>query len=196
MEKNESSLDILKNIAKRENWEINIGEQKHSVRHGYSKRLVIIKNPEIPQVYFISVQTPNMDKYRIYSGIFSPINISGKYKLLIKNRNVLDKISFRKNRKRFKTGNSSFDSKINIVTNHNIETHKIFGSSKVQMEVLKFMKRNCGLHIGFNEINPDFNEELKGKNFLSLFITMEWMLEKEMIDAAFNLAKILRDKFN
>ncbi len=196
MEKSLSSVEILNNIAKRAGWDIQVTENQRHFRVGHNERYVIIKNPGISGSYFISAQRVNIDKYKIYSGIFFPINSSANYNLLIKNRNPLDKINFRKNRKRFKTGSSSFDSKINIVTNNSFKTHKIFGNAKVQMEVLKFMKRNCGLHIGFNEINPKFPEELKGKNFLSLFITMEWMLEKEMIDAAFNLAVILKEKFN
>lgn len=193
---NSSSVEILKTIAKKENWETEVIEKQHHYRVGNNERYVVIKNLRVKDSQFISAQTINFDKYRIYSGIFFPIVGFDKYNLLMQNRTALDKINFRKNRRRFKIGNSSFDSKIMVNTNNDIETHKFLSGPQTQMEILKFMKRDCGLHIGINEINPGFNDELKGKSYLSLFITMEWMLGKEMIDEAFNLGKILYEKLN
>ena len=191
-----SSIEILKDIAKRAGWEIEINEKEQHFRAGNTLRRVIIKNNSIRDSYFISFQGDYFDKYRLYSGVFFPVEGYRNYSLLIKNRNVLDKISFRKNRNRLKIGNSSFDANLNIETNNEIETHKLLRSSNVQIEMVQFMKKQIDLCIGFNEMNPNFMDDLKEKSYLSLFVTTEWMLEKEMIDEAFKLGELLRSKLN
>ena len=191
-----SSIEILKDIAKRAGWEIEINEKEQYFRAGNTLRRVIIKNNSIRDSYFISFQGDYFDKYRLYSGVFFPVEGYRNYSLLIKNRNVLDKISFRKNRNRLKIGNSSFDASLNIETNNEIETHKLLSSSNIQIETVQFMKKQVDLCIGFNEINPNFMDDLKEKSYLSLFVTTEWMLEKEMIDEAFKLGELLRSKLN
>ena len=50
------------------------------------------------------------------------------------------------------------------------------------------------LHIGFNELNPDFNRELQNQSYLSVFKADEWMLEKKLILESFKMAEQLRDK--
>ncbi|MBU8893751.1 MAG: hypothetical protein KOO66_13305 [Bacteroidales bacterium] len=196
MEKDISSVDILKAIAKKADWEINIKEETRNSRHGITVRKVIIRNYQIKNSYFISVQSANFDKYSLYSGIFFPVSGYDNYKLLIRKRHSLDKLSFRKNRLRFKIGNSSFDSKVLIETNNDIETHKLLSSSKIQLEIIEFLNTDDCLYVGFNEINPTFNTELKGKKFLSVFMASNWILDKELIDKAHNLGYRIRNKLN
>lgn len=196
MSKEKSSVEILKDIAKRANWEIEINEQKQHFRAGNTIRNVVIKNNQIKGSYFISAQGTDFDKYRLYSGVFFPITGRDNYKLLIRKRDQLDKFSFRKNRLRFKIGNSSFDSKIHIETNNETETHKLLSSSKVQIQILEFLNITDRLQIGINEINPSFNQELAGKSFLSIFMFMVWMADKSLIDNAFRLGESLKNKLN
>jgi hypothetical protein len=196
MENKKSSVDILKDISKRADWEFNTVERSLSTRYGHTERNVIIRNHQIKDSYFISKQSIGFDKYRMYSGIFFPVSGYNNYKLLIRKRDQLDKFSFRKNKLRFKIGNNSFDSKIFIETNNEIETHKLLSNSKVQLEIIEYLCSANLLFIGFNEISPDFNEDLKGKQFLSVFTSMSWMLDKEMIDRAFKLGELLYSKFN
>jgi hypothetical protein len=196
MEKEKSSVDILKEIAKRANWEFSLTEKTLNTRYGNSARNVIIKNHQISDSYFISAQTTNFDKYRIYSGIFFPVTGSNNYKLLIRKRNQLDKFSFRKNRLRFKIGNSSFDSKVYIETNNDIETHKLLSNSKIQLKIIEFLYSADCLYVGFNEINPGFNKDLEGKKFLSVFMALGWMIDKKMIDKAYRLGELLKSKFS
>jgi len=194
MEKNESSIDILKTIAKREMWDIQIAEENHSRRYGHSRREVIIMNPEFPKAYFISVHNPSYNKYNVYSGVFFPVNVLKNYKLQLKLRNPIDKLSFRKSKLRFKIGSKRFDSKINIITSNDIETHKLLSSSKIQGEIHDLMSQRYDLNISINELNPDFNQELKGKKYLAIFNSMEWMLEKDLIKESFVVGAKLYEK--
>jgi len=196
MENEKSSVDILKDIAKYEGWECREVEKTLSTRYGHRSRNVIIRNYNVKDSYFISAQSTGFDKYRLYSGIFFPVSGYDNYKLLIRKRDPLDKFSFRKNRLRFKIGNSSFDSKVNIETNNDIETHKLLSSSKVQLEIIEYLQSADLLFIGFNEINPDFSKDLEGSKFLSVFMSLTWMEDKKMIDSAFKLGELLRTKFN
>ena len=196
MENEKSSIDILKDIAKRADWEFNKEEKILNARYGHTEQNVIIRNHKIKNSYFISAQSTNFDKYRLYSGIFFPVAGYNNYKLLIRQRNQLDKFSFRKNRLRFKIGNSSFDSKIYIETNNDIETHKLLSSSKIQLGIIEYLESANLLFIGFNEINPGFNKDLEGKKFLSVFMALGWMLDRKMIDAAYKLGELLKSKFN
>ena len=196
MENEKSSVDVLKDLAKRAGWEFTKVEKIISARYGHSEQNVIIRNNSIKDSYFISAKSNDFAKYSIYSGIFFPILGHENYKLLIRPRNLLDRFSFRKNKLRFKIGNESFDSKVHIETSNDIETHKLLSSSKVQMEIIAFLNlRNC-LYIGFNELNPSFNKELEGKKYLSVFMSLEWILDKEMIDKMFKIGELLRSKFN
>lgn len=196
MEKDKSSVDVLKDIAKRADWEINIKEEVLNARYGNTSRNVIIRNYQIKNSYFISAQSTDFDKYRTYSGVFFPVSGYDNYKLLIRKRNQLDKFSFRKNRLRFKIGNSSFDSKVHVDTNNDIETHKLLSSSKIQLEIIEYLNTADCLYVGFNEINPDFNKDMEGKKFLSVFMAMGWMLDRKQIDKAYKLGDRLRSKFN
>ena len=196
MEKEKSSIDILKDIAKRADWEINIQEKTLNARFGNTARNVIIRNYQIKDSYFISRQSTNFDKYRLYSGIFFPVSGYDNYKLLIRKRNLIDKFSFRKNKLRFKIGNSSFDSKVYIETNNDIETHKLLSSSKIQLEIIEYLNIADCLFIGFNEIIPSFNKDLEGRKYLSVFMAMNWMLDKKLIDIAYKLGDRLRSKLN
>lgn len=192
-----SSVEILKEIAKSEQWDIQVAEKEHGRlgrRYGYSCREIIVKNPDFPNAYLIYVQNPSYNKYNLYSGVFFPVNMSESFHLLLRNRNPLDKLNFRKNILRFKIGSSKFDSKINIVTNNDIETHKLLSSANIQHEVMVFMKQSFDLRIGINEINPAFNHELKGHNYLSIFNSMQWMLDKEWIIDALKLGAKLNEK--
>ena len=195
MENDKSSIDILKDIAKRADWEINIKEGVLNARYGHTSRNVVIRNYQIKDSYFISAQSTDFDKYRLYSGVFFPITGRDNYKLLIRKRDSIDKLSFRKNKLRFKIGNSSFDSKVYIETNNDIETHKLLSSSKIQLEIIEYLNIADGLYIGFNEINPNFNKELEGKKYLSVFMAMNWILDKKLIDTAYKLGDRLRNKF-
>ncbi len=196
METEKSSIDILKDIAKRADWEINIQEGALNARHGHTSRNVVIRNYQIKDSYFISAQSTDFDKYRLYSGVFFPITGRDNYKLLIRKRDSIDKLSFRKNKLRFKIGNSSFDSKVYIETNNDIETHKLLSSSKIQLEIIEYLNIADGLYIGFNEINPNFNKDLEGRTYLSVFMAMNWILDKKLIDTAYKLGDRLRSKFN
>lgn len=195
MEKDLSSVDILKNIAKKEGWEFNNEQKVINTRYGHTKRRVVIRNYNISDSYFISVQSSNFGKYPIYSGVFFPIKVKHNFQLLIRKQNILDKLSFRKNKLRFKIGNSYFDSQVFVETNNEIETHKLLSSSGIQKEIIEFLNMGPKMFIGYNEINPDFNPDLDGKKYLSVFNSFEWMLEKEMINKAFKTGQLLKSKF-
>ncbi|HAF28897.1 MAG TPA: hypothetical protein DCG75_07600 [Bacteroidales bacterium] len=195
MERENTSIDILKNIAKHEGWDIDVKSRTHSTRHGHHVREVHIKNYEYKDCLFISNQTTRSDKYRSYSGVFVPITFKHDYKLLIRKRDVLDKLSFRKDRLRFKTGASDFDSKIYIETNNDIETHKLLSSSGIQLKIIEFLESTEQLEIGVGNSNL-YIDDNSAKNYLSVIIYMGWMLDKELINSAFKLADILKMKFN
>ncbi|MDY6799705.1 MAG: hypothetical protein SVU94_00615 [Bacteroidota bacterium] len=192
MKEEERPVDILSGIAKRENWDIYVYEKAINIRYGNYIRRVIIKMSELKDIYFISDNSGNFDKYRIYSGIFIPVDGFNNYRLLIRKRNIFDKLSFKKNAQRFRTGNSSFDNKVYVETNHEMDTHKLLSSGRIQMEILDFLNSEDLLHIGFNEINPEFTDELKGRQYLSVFMSLSWMLDKLMIDKAITLCEHLK----
>src|SRR6056297_1195193 len=164
MDEEKLPKDILREIAKRENWDIYVYEKAINIRYGNYTRRVIIKISELKNIYFIS-------------------NKSG---------GDFDKYSFKKNAQRFRTGNSSFDNKVYVETNHEMDTHKLLSSGRIQMEIQDFLNSENLLHIGYNEINPEFTDELKGRQYLSVFMSLGWMLDKSMIDKAAALCEHLK----
>jgi len=197
MEEEKSAVDILKDIAKKEGWEISVKERVLNRRtHDRTYRVVVIKNPLQKDTFFISATTQNMAKYEFYSGIFIPVNGFSRFKLHMRNRNILDKLNVFKNKQGFKIGNTKFDSNVLVETNHDTEAHKLLSSSGIQYDIIQFFKRSNLLHIGVNENNPDFNSELKAKSCLSVFINNEWMLDEEIIHETFRIAEKLKNKLN
>jgi len=72
MENERSSVDILKDLAKKEDWEFKTEQKVISNRYGHTKRRVVIRNHHVKDSYFISVQSSNFGKYPVYSGVFFP----------------------------------------------------------------------------------------------------------------------------
>ena len=197
MDEEKLPKDILREIAKRENWDITVYEKEINVRLGHYTRRVIIKISELKNIYFISDKSGgDFDKYRTYSGIFIPVDGNYNYRLLIRKRNIFDKLSFKKNAQRFRTGNSSFDKEVYVETNHEMDTHKLLSSGRIQMEIQDFLSSDDLLNIGYNEINPEFPDELKGRKCLSVFMSLSWMLDKSMIDKAITLCEHLKQNLN
>ena len=93
-------------------------------------------------------------------------------------------------------GNTDFDSKLLVETNNNIDIHKLFSSSGIQYDLIEFLNREKVISVGFNEINPDFTEKLKGKKYLAVYEKDEWMLDKDIIKSSFKIAQKLLLKFN
>jgi hypothetical protein len=191
-----SSIEVLKVLAKRENWTISIDERIINARYGHTQRSVLIKNPQYPDLYFISEHKPDYAKNNFYSGIFCPLRAYNHFSFHLRKRDVLDKLNFRKNKLRFKTGNSEFDSKVLITTNNEIEMHKLLCSSGIQYDLLDFLKSDNLFNVGLNEIHPDFDEELKEKNYLSVFVKDEWLLDKNLIQSSYKIAQKLFVKLN
>ncbi|MFO7842929.1 MAG: hypothetical protein R6V16_03890 [Bacteroidales bacterium] len=197
MDEEKLPKDILREIAKRENWDITVYEKEINVRYGHYTRRVIIKISELKNIYFISNKSAgDFDKYRTYSGIFIPVDGNYNYRLLIRKRNIFDKLSFKKNAQRFRTGNSSFDNNVYVESNHEMDTHKLLSSGRIQMEIQDFLNSENLLHIGYNVINPEFTDELKGRTCLSVFMSLGWMLDKSMIDKAITLCEQLKQNLN
>lgn len=195
MHSEQSSIDILKSIAKREGWDIDVKARTQSIRHGYTLRDVRIKNYEYKNCWFISKQTTRSDKYRCYSGIFAPLSLKYEYKLLIRRRDFMDKLNFRKDKLRFKVGNGSFDSKIYIETNNDVETHKLLSSSGMQANIIEFLESSERLEIGIGNNDVEI-EDNSAKNYVSVITYLDWMLDKKLIDRAFSLAYSIQKKFN
>lgn len=195
MENEQSSIEILKSLAKREDWEIDVKVRTQSTRHGHHVRDVYIKNHKFKDSSFVSKQTTRSDKYKSYSGIFIPLSFKYEYSLLIRKRDLMDKLNFRKDRLRFKIGSSSFDSKIYIVTNNDIETHKLLSSSAIQTKIIEFLESQDRLEIGIGNTDIKLDNDSATK-YLSVNMFMGWMLDKELIYKAFNLADMLKKKFN
>lgn len=195
MENEQSSIDILKKLAKREGWDIEVKARTHSTRYGFSVRDIRIKNYEYKNCWFISKQTTRSDRYRTYSGVFAPLSLKYDYQLLIRKRDFMDKLNFRKDKLRFKIGNGSFDSKIYIETNNDVETHKLLSGSNMQANIIEFLECTDRLEIGVGNIDIEMDENPANNN-LSVITYLDWMLDKKLIDKAFNLADTIQKKFN
>lgn len=195
MEQEKSPSELFKAYAKKNGWEYNPYKTVLRKRHGVSIRKTVLKKGN---TLFVSKFDPgNMSKYDSYSGVFIPV--TGKIssvKLLLRKRDFSDKLSFRKNKLRFKIGSESFDSKVLVETNNDIEAHKLLSSSKIQTEIVNFFNNyDERIYIGINELNPKV-EELKDKSFLSVHKLMRWMKDEEIIEQSLKVAEMLNNKIN
>lgn len=190
-----TAIGILSDISKREGWEITFNEKVINVRYGHTDRSVVIRNPDYKDLYFLSVKNQTFGKKGFYSGIFCPLSGFDQFHLYIRKRDALDKLNFKQNKLRFKIGNHSFDSKLLVKTNQDSEAHKILSSSGIQYDLIHFVGHNeKNVQIGMNEINPDFTNELKGRKYLSAFLSEEWMLDHQLIEASFKITEKIKNR--
>ena len=113
--------------------------------------------------------------------------------LVIRKRDILDKLNSLFKENKFKTGISSFDAQVVTEANLKQRTFNIFSNANIQNLVLDSFKIDQRMKVGINEINIDFVPQLKGKSHFGIYITDDWIFDAQKIEKLFELAEKFRN---
>ncbi len=194
MENEKTAIESLDEYAKQTGRKAEINEYSYPIVRGirHFRRSISIPDSEVKDTYFVSFQdTKEFGKYELYSGMFFPVPKAQKLKVTAQKKSVLNKLNLLKKDDRFRTGNSSFDSKVLIKASNSNKAHPFFKSKRVQELIVKALELDPKLHISINAMDITYVEALKGKAAFGIFIPRKWILDTSVIDQLFNITKEL-----
>lgn len=197
MEEEKSSIQKLKDFAKKSDREIEFSEGAYSSNAMqpivYHKRLVYIKNKPNSKTYFACFSDPKKVAGKEYcSGVFFSLPVSQSTKICLRKKFVTDKLSFFSKKGTNKTGNHSFDSKVVFEEFQLIGTDRIFTNTRVQEIIKNALDFDLRLRVGINDFDLSFVPELKGNSHFGIYTTQDWFVEAEKIEMLFKFVEKIR----
>jgi len=194
MNENQSSLETLKEIAKRTGREAVSSEIPypsaaiHKVT--YHRRTLYFPNNSYENSYFVCfADSKEFGNHAVFSGVFFPIDIGSSTHMVIKNKDILDKINLFGKKKFLKTGIPSYDSRVLIKGNDAVAVKRLFGEKRMKNLIDHTLKLHPGIIVAINDADVNFVPGLKGKSNLGIFITREWIMEVDLIEKLFIIAE-------
>ncbi|MCU4176841.1 hypothetical protein [Carboxylicivirga sp. N1Y90] len=191
------SIKKLKSFANRTNRSVHCSVQAYPtnamarVRH-HQRLLHIPNNADNTSLLVCHYDPKKIGDLEIYCGVFFPV--SSKDKIVIRQKDMLDKINIFSKNKRAKTGYSVFDSKTIISECSDHSRLKIFQNQKIQEKILEAFGLDLRMKAGLNAMSLDYIKELEGKPHLGIYITGEWILEDEKLEQLFSIAETIRSQ--
>ena len=200
MEQEKSSIDILKEFAKRTGRDIEFSVKDHdyAVLHPvrYHQRSLYITNNPGQTSYFIcygdSGAPANIGEKVLYSGVFIPVDLPRDSIIKIRRKDILDKLNIFKKKKYLRSGFENFDAQATIRGSDSLSAQKIAKSRKVQENILKAFILDESLTIGLNTVNANFVPHLKNQSFLGVYSLNGWILEDKKIEQLFSIMEEIR----
>jgi len=204
MEQEKSSIDILKEFAKRTGRNVEFSTKNHdyTIMHPvrYHQRSLYIPNNPDQTSFFIcygdSGAPSNIGESVLYSGVFIPVDLPGDSIIKIRKKDILDKLNIFKKKKYLKSGFENFDAQTTIRGNDSLSAQKIAKSRKVQENILEAFNLDESLSIGLNTVNASFVPRLKDRSLFGIYTLNGWILEEKKIEKLFEVMENIRIAYN
>lgn len=191
------SIKKLESFANRTNRSIHYTEKVYPtnalarVRH-HRRLLHIPNNTDNTSQLVCHYDPKKFGELEVYCGVFFPV--SSKDKVIIRQKDFLDKLNIFSRNKRATTGYSVFDSKTIISECSDRSRLKIFQNQKIQEKILEAFGLDLRMKAGLNAMSLDYIKEFEGKPHLGLYITGQWILEDEKLEQLFGIAETIRSQ--
>jgi hypothetical protein len=190
MENNQSTIDFFNDFAKRTKRKIYTSETPYPGTFLYGvtnhKRVVIIPNTQEELSFLIGYHDPkSFDKNELFFGVFCVLNIPINETLIIRKKDIVDKLNPFLSKNIFKTDCDSFDSKTIISGTDFSLVGKYIVNSKTQRLILDSLNFNEGINVGINECNLDFVPAFKDKSNFGIFSRQKWIVDTYIIEELF-----------
>jgi hypothetical protein len=192
MESERTSIELLNDFARKTNRKVESSEKPYPTaklhRVTYHRRTLFMPNDVNEGSYFVCFgDSREFGNYAVFSGVFTSIDIPSSSRIIVRNKDILDKLNPFGKKKYCKTGIPTFDAMTRIEANDPVMVKKIFQERKMQNLVKHAIKLDPGIIISINDADVDFVPGLKGKSQLGIFITREWILDPRLIERLFNI---------
>jgi len=189
MSKEISFRDKMEQFAKQTNRECNYKETPFTERTHkgilHRKMIVTIKSNKVENgYYFAYYNTKALGDNRVYSGFFFPINIPQKAKIVLRKKDILDRLSRSGKKDLLHIGQQDFDRKIYCKGNDERVFSSIFGTKEVQNLTIETLKLKSLLKIGLNIFEMDEIEDFKEKSSFGIY-SNDWMEDVKLLERLF-----------
>lgn len=193
---NKTASELLREFAEQTKREVSLEEIPYPTSAIYGvkhyKKMLYIPNGKDRKSIVVAFHDHNcMDGKDLYFGVFIPLFLPNIQKLLIRERNILDRLNPFLKKHTLTTGHRHFDSHTVITGNDEPLLRRLFSDSETQNEVIESLKLMEGMYVGINEVNLDFAPAFWGKSNLGIFTTQTWIVEADLIEALYAKAEKL-----
>ncbi len=201
MENNQSTIDFFNEFAKKTKRKIYTSETPYPGTFLYGvtnhKRILVIPNTQEELSFLIGYHDPkSFNENELFFGVFFPLNYPVNKKLLIRKKDVIDKLNPFLSHKIFKTDCGSFDTKTIISASDFSIVSKYFINNKTQGIVLDSLNFYEGITIGINECNLDFVPAFKDKSHFGIFSRQKWIVDTTIIEELFTKIEQFKKQIN
>jgi len=192
-----TTIDELSDFAKNTNRKIFYSEVEYpgaSIRRvTLHKRTFYIPNNSNENVFLIGYSDPKqLQGDDIFFGVFFLINAPLSKKMLIRKKNVIDKLNPFAAKNKIKSNSHYFNDAVVISANDNSMVSQYVNNSKIQKIILETLNFSEAMYAGINECNIDFVPKFKSKSHFGIFSKLKWMTEEKLIERLFEKAENLR----
>lgn len=192
MSDHNSTIEALKTFASRSGREFDYTETPYPSammsKITYHRRKIYIPNGK--SFYVCFADSKEMGPKALFSGVFMPYETPQSTTIVIRKKDVLDKLNPFGKKDRCKTGIPSFDSLVRITSNEPAAVKRIFQDRNIQNLVRNAFKLDPVIIIGINDLDLGFVPALKGKSQLGVYTQQEWILDGKRIEKFFDLLEV------
>jgi len=189
MSDHNSTVEVLKTFANRTGREFDYTETPHpsAMMHKvtYHRRTVYI--PDGNTNFACFADSKEMGPQALFSGVFIPYEASSSTTIVIRKKDIIDKLNPFGKKKTCTTGIPTFDSLVRITSNEPAVVKRIFQDRYIQNLVREAFKLDEVITIGINDLDLGFVPALKGKTHLGIYTQQEWITDAKLIEKLFFL---------
>ena len=151
------------------------------------KRHFYIPNTADELSFLVGFSDPkSLNSTDLFFGVFFPIELDKSNHILIREKNIIDKINPFFNKKTIKFNSDSFNSSVAIFGNDIDSVKTYFNLNVVQNLIIQSLKIEQAMLIGINEIDLNFVPAFINKSNFGLYTKLKWIIEKNKIETLFS----------
>lgn len=187
----------LQQIADDLGMELQYGEEPYQTnavqRVVYHRREAVIHGDnykDLPIVFYNDSR--NMTRYDMYCGVFIPLEIASDNKLIIRKKDITDRLNPFKPKKTYKTGIVSFDNRVITTGEFDDDIKQLLNNRQFLDRVLDIFDLDIRLQLTANEVNPAFCQQLNGKSNLAIQLFMDWIEDTNKLKQILEIAQDLK----
>lgn len=127
----------------------------------------------------------------IFFGVFAPVQVPEDSTLIIRKKDILDRMNPFANNQSLKTGSNYLDRKLEIAGNDTSLINRLFHSQENEKVILNSLRLFDAVRIGINHVNIDFIPELNHRSHLGIFSLQKWILDTNIIENLFRSVELI-----
>jgi len=189
MNDHNSTVEALRKFANRTGREFDYTETPYpsAMMHKvtYHRRTIYI--PDGNKSFVCFADSKEMGPQALFSGVFVPFEASTSTRVVIRKKDIIDKLNPFGKKKTCNTGIPGFDSLVRITSNEPAFVKRIFQDRNIQNLVSDAFKLNEVIIIGINDLDLGFIPTFKGTSHLGIYTQQEWIVDGKMIEKLFHL---------